>query len=173
MICYYLFKTAIGEAGFAVTPRGVCRVILPCLKPAVIGKQLRSACPEIASGSFPPPPLAQRFVESAKAYFLGRRVDFDLPLDLAGANEFEAKVYLALQKVKYGQVQTYGWLAEKVGAPGGARAVGAALSQNPTPLLVPCHRIIRADGGLGGFSAAQGVKLKKWMLELEAKNKKE
>jgi len=79
------------------------------------------------------------------------------------------KVYRALQKVPYGQVRTYAWLAAKAGDPKAARAVGAALAKNPTPLVVPCHRIVRSDGGLGGFSAASGVKLKQRMLELEAK----
>jgi len=169
MICYYLFPTAIGAAGFAVSPEGICRVILPGAKPAKIRQQLLAVCSEISSGCFPPSPVAQRFVEQAEAYYQGRRVEFDLPLDLSGVSGFEAKVYRALQKVGYGQVQSYGWLAKKAGAPGGARAVGAALKKNPVPLLVPCHRIVRADGGLGGFSGSGGIKLKKWMLELEAK----
>jgi len=171
MICYYLFKTAKGEAGFALSPKGICRVILPGLKPALIRKQLTQAGGEVVSGCFPPPALAQRLVEKAKAYFEGKPAALDLPLDLQEASEFELKVYRALQKVGYGQVQTYGWLAEKAGAPAGARAVGAALAKNPVPLIVPCHRIVRADGGLGGFSAAGGLKLKQWMLDLEAKNK--
>lgn len=171
MICYYLFKTAKGEAGFALSPAGICQVILPGLKPDLIRRQLSDTYEEISAGCFPPPPLAQRFVEQAKTYFEGRPVDFDLALDLPQASAFELKVYRILQKVGYGQVQTYGWLAERVGSPAGARAVGAALSKNPVPLIVPCHRIVRSDGSLGGFSAAGGTKLKQWMLELEAKKK--
>jgi methylated-DNA-[protein]-cysteine S-methyltransferase len=171
MICYYLFKTAKGEAGFALSPAGIRQVILPGLKPARIREQLAEALDEVASGGFPPPPLAQRFVEEAKAYFEGQPAAFDLPVDLPEASAFELKVYRALQKVGYGQVRSYGWLAEKVGAPAGARAVGAALAKNPVPLIVPCHRIVRADGSLGGFSAAGGARLKQWMLKLEAKKK--
>ena len=169
MICYYLFKTAKGEAGFALSPQGICRVILPGAKPAAIKQELLEIYPELSSGCFPPPPLAQRFVEEAKAYFEGQPVALDHPLDLQEASEFEWKVYRALQKVDYGQVRTYGWLAEEAGSPAGARAVGAALSKNPVPLIVPCHRIVRSDGSLGGFSAAGGTKLKQWMLKLEAK----
>jgi O-6-methylguanine DNA methyltransferase len=171
MICYYLFKTAKGEAGFALSAAGICQVILPGLKPDRIRQQLTDKYEEISAGGFPPPLLAQRLVEEAKAYFEGRPVALDFPLDLPEASAFELKVYRALQKVGYGQVQTYGWLAEQVGSPAGARAVGAALSKNPVPLIVPCHRIVRSDGSLGGFSAAGGAKLKKWMLELEAKKK--
>lgn len=171
MICYYLFPTVKGDAGFALTPKGICRVILPGAGSRRIRQQLLASYAEISFGCFPPSALAQRFVEQAKAYFLGQRVEFDLPLDLAGAGEFEAKVYHALREVGYGEVRSYGWLAAQVGALGGARAVGAALAKNPVPLIVPCHRIIRADGGLGGFSGPGGIKLKKWMLELEARSR--
>ena len=83
------------------------------MKSAKIKELLVKAYPKLAAGGFPPSPLAQRFIEQAQAYFQGRRVAFDLPMDLAGASDFDRKIYRTLLKVTYGQVRSYGWLAEK------------------------------------------------------------
>jgi methylated-DNA-[protein]-cysteine S-methyltransferase len=105
------------------------------------------------------------------AYFEGEYVDFDkgIPINLEGKSEFARRVLRKLQDVKYGRTISYGELAKRVGRPGAARAVGMVMANNPLPLVIGCHRVICADGGLGGFSAAGGVKLKKKMLLLESK----
>ena len=84
---------------------------------------------------------------------------------LDGCTDFERSVYRATCTIPFGETRSYGWVARKAGVPRGARAAGRALHRNPLPYIVPCHRVIRADGGLGGFS--RGVEVKKRLLELE------
>ena len=100
-------------------------------------------------------------------YFNGEIPVFDCHLDFAPATVFQKKVWQATRSIAYGQVKTYGWLALKIGNPRAMRAVGAALGSNPFPIIIPCHRVIRRDGGMGGFSAAEGVALKQKLLRLE------
>jgi len=80
---------------------------------------------------------------------------------------FYRAVWLACARIPKGEVRTYGWIAKKVGKPGAARAVGQALGKNPFSPRVPCHRVVAADGSLGGFSAPGGLKTKRRMLERE------
>jgi methylated-DNA-[protein]-cysteine S-methyltransferase len=99
------------------------------------------------------------------AYFAGDRIDFDLPLDLDGT-EFQRQCWLALASIPYGQTVSYGEQARRLGlGPEAARAVGAANGQNPLPLVLPCHRVIGADGSLTGFGG--GLHLKRFLLEHE------
>jgi len=104
--------------------------------------------------------------QSLKSYLDGNQVYWDLPLDLRGATDFELKVWHAAQKIPYGQTRTYGWIAESIGRPLASRAVGGALGRNPIPIIIPCHRVLASDGGLGGFSA--GLEWKQRLLRLEA-----
>lgn len=99
------------------------------------------------------------------AYFAGELIDFDLPLDLDGT-EFQRQCWLALASIPYGQTVSYGEQARRLGlGPDAARAVGAANGQNPLPLVLPCHRVIGADGSLTGFGG--GLHLKRFLLEHE------
>jgi methylated-DNA-[protein]-cysteine S-methyltransferase len=97
-------------------------------------------------------------------YFAGRRTSFDLPLDLRVA-PFHADVLRELARVPYGQTDTYGALARKAGRPGAARAVGTVMNRNPIPIVLPCHRIVGANGALTGY--AGGLEVKRHLLELE------
>lgn len=97
-------------------------------------------------------------------YFAGKRSSFELPLKLEGT-EFQRKVWGELLQIPYGFTLSYGDLAKKLGKPGGMRAVGAANGQNPIPIIVPCHRVIAADGSLGGYTG--GLDIKHILLELE------
>lgn len=101
------------------------------------------------------------------AYFAGQRVEFDVSLDLTGLTDFRRKVLSACAKIPYGATITYGELADRVGSPGAARAVGGVMANNPVPLIVPCHRVLAASGKMGGFSAQGGVAVKARMLRLE------
>jgi len=98
-------------------------------------------------------------------YFEGRRTTFDVPLELAGS-PFQRRVWEALQGIPYGETVSYGELARRVGAPSAARAVGVANRENPVAVIVPCHRVIGADGSLTGFGG--GLERKRLLLELEA-----
>lgn len=99
------------------------------------------------------------------AYFEGDLHDFDLELDLSLATDFQQRVLRGLLKVPYGRTETYGELAKDIGKPRAARAVGGALNRNPVPIVVPCHRIIGADGSLVGYGG--GLDRKLALLELE------
>ena len=98
------------------------------------------------------------------AYFAGELTDFDIELDFAGT-EFQRRVWTALLTIPYGQTRSYGEIAEQIGAPGAARAVGLANGHNPIAIIVPCHRVIGANGSLTGFGG--GLGRKRTLLELE------
>jgi methylated-DNA-[protein]-cysteine S-methyltransferase len=97
-------------------------------------------------------------------YFAGERASFDLPLAAEGS-EFERRVWSALEEIPYGETQSYGQVAERIGAPGAARGVGLANGRNPISIVVPCHRVIGANGTLTGYGG--GLERKRFLLELE------
>jgi methylated-DNA-[protein]-cysteine S-methyltransferase len=98
------------------------------------------------------------------AYFAGQRRTFDLPLRLEGT-DFQRRVWAALQEIPYGETVSYGELAARLGSPGASRAVGLANGRNPVAVIVPCHRVIAADGTLGGYGG--GLERKRRLLDLE------
>lgn len=106
-----------------------------------------------------------RLPEQIKRYFAGERVLFDCDLDLSGFSEFEKQVLLETRQIPYGSVISYKALAALVGRPCAARAVGNAMRKNPVPLVIPCHRVLHSDGGLGGFGG--GLDMKRRLLALE------
>ena len=110
-------------------------------------------------------PLLERAEGQILEYLNGRRQEFDLPLAFAGT-EFQRKVWQALREIPYGKTVSYGALAEHIGCPGGARAVGMANHANPLPILVPCHRVVGVGGQLTGY--AGGLELKRALLALES-----
>ena len=97
-------------------------------------------------------------------YFAGRRTAFDLPLEYPGS-PFQRRVWDALRRIPYGETRSYAQLAREIGAPGSARAVGTANGANRIAIVIPCHRVIAADGGLGGYGGGLWRKLR--LLELE------
>jgi methylated-DNA-[protein]-cysteine S-methyltransferase len=98
-------------------------------------------------------------------YFAGERSEFDIPLDLRGSG-FQRSVWDALLTIPYGETRSYGEIARQIGRPDRARAVGAANGRNPVSIVVPCHRVIGADGSLVGYGG--GLERKRWLLEHEA-----
>ena len=111
--------------------------------------------------------LLQDGLKQLTEYFLGKRHSFTLQIDNDSLSAFACKVQQALIKVPYGSVVTYGELAAMADSPKAARAVGRVMSSNPFPLLVPCHRVINADGSVGQYSAAHGSKTKAWLIDFE------
>ncbi|SPM35636.1 O6-methylguanine-DNA--protein-cysteine methyltransferase [Mycobacterium rhizamassiliense] len=103
-------------------------------------------------------------VEQLRAYFAGELTAFDLDLDLQGT-EFQRRVWRALLTIPYGETRSYGEIAAQIGAPGAARAVGLANGHNPIAIIVPCHRVIGANGSLTGFGG--GLGRKRTLLDLE------
>lgn len=100
-------------------------------------------------------------------YFRGQRVEFLFPMDLAleGGTSFQRDVWEATSRIPYGQLRSYGWIAAEIGRPRAPRAVGQALGVNRIPIIIPCHRVVRSDGSLGGFSG--GLHWKKKLIQLE------
>lgn len=98
-------------------------------------------------------------------YFEQGREEFTQKFAVKGGTDFEKTVWNVLHEVPYGETRTYKWLAEKIGKPNASRAVGQALSRNPIPILIPCHRIIESDGSLGGYTG--GIEIKRRLLDIE------
>jgi methylated-DNA-[protein]-cysteine S-methyltransferase len=108
-------------------------------------------------------PLAEA-VRQLREYFAGKRREFDLPLAPEGT-AFQRRVWRELQAIPYGETISYGELARRVGNPKASRAVGSANGKNQIPIVIPCHRVIASDGGLGGFGGGLPVKAKLLALE--------
>lgn len=110
-----------------------------------------------------------RAIEEAKRqlseYFAGTRRSFELELDFGPASEFRQKIWKVLSEIPYGKTLSYGQVAELAGSPRGSRACGNAVGANPFLIVIPCHRVIKGDGTIGGFSA--GIDKKKILLEIE------
>ncbi len=106
-------------------------------------------------------------VEQLVEYLDGQRREFDLPVDLSAVTAFQREVLKAAITVPAGLVATYGEIAQRIGRPRAARAVGQALAHNPIPIVVPCHRVVAADGSLTGYSGGAGVETKRRLLVLE------
>ena len=151
----------LGPLLVAASGEGVCRV--------AFGEDMAAFTAELAdrSGSMvvevaePSAQVALQFSD----YFAGRRKHFSLPLDYRFLTPFQHLVFNALLEVPTGRVVTYGELAQRIGRPAASRGVGSAMAHNPLPILIPCHRVIRSDGTLAGYSA--GLRIKEYLLALE------
>lgn len=110
------------------------------------------------------PVKLQHETRQIKEYFSGKKKTFDMKLFLKGT-EFQKKVWKAIADVNYGKTASYDWVSKKIKNPGALRAVGSACGRNPVPIVIPCHRIISKDGGIGGFGG--GLPLKRKLLKIE------
>jgi methylated-DNA-[protein]-cysteine S-methyltransferase len=163
---YCLFDTAIGTCGIAWNEHGLTRLQLPERDPSATGQRLRA---NTAGASGNAPAAIAQVVTNVQRYMQGESIDFSaVVIDLAQIEPFGRKVYEAARAVRWGQTQSYGALARQIGAPGAARAVGRALSRNPVPIIIPCHRILAKGHRVGGFSAYGGTLTKERLLALEA-----
>ena len=154
-----IFDTALGRCGIRWSDVGITGVLLPSAAtsgplplpdPAAVPAEVRDA------------------IEGIRAVLEGERRDLrDIRLDERDIDPFRRRVYAATRAVQPGTIATYGQVARAIGEPDAARDVGAALARNPTPVIVPCHRVVAANGALHGFSAPGGLATKRRMLELE------
>jgi methylated-DNA-[protein]-cysteine S-methyltransferase len=166
---FRLFDSAIGRCGIAWSEHGVAGVQLPEASEAETRGRVVRRVPRAVEGE---PPVAIRYViEGIVALLAGERTPAAelafVELDLRGVPAFERRVYEIARTLRPGETSTYGEIARKLGDPTASRAVGGALGRNPFPLVVPCHRVLAADGGLGGFSASGGTALKRKLLQIE------
>ena len=150
------YTTASGDGAVAATNYGICCVWLPGDEvPAV------DATNQGDSG------LSQKAAKQLELYFQGHLQQFDLPIDISELTPFRQQVLTLTMQIPYGTITTYGQLAQRVGSPRAARAVGGALGANPVPVIIPCHRVVASNGALTGFSGAGGVLMKENLLSLE------
>lgn len=159
---YALFDTAIGRCGVAWGPNGITAVQLPEKDDAATVRRL-------GGGEESTPPEAVRVaIERMTALLAGEADDLaDIELDPAGVPEFHQRVYRIARAIPPGSTLTYGEVARELGMPGSAQAVGQALGRNPYPIIVPCHRVLGANGKIGGFSAGGGSATKLRILTIE------
>jgi len=108
----------------------------------------------------------RRVVDSIRSYLAGGREPLDHKVDLSGATDFNRSVLEVVRKIPYGVLRTYKWVAGEIGAPRATRPVGQALSRNPLPIVIPCHRVVNSDGSLGGYSGG-GPDMKRRLIEIE------
>jgi methylated-DNA-[protein]-cysteine S-methyltransferase len=112
--------------------------------------------------------LLPRFAAQLGRFFGGEAMDFDVELDCSDAGPFEQRVWQACRRIPYGETLSYAELAERAGRPKAARAVGNAMRHNRFPFVVPCHRVVRSDGSLGGYAGRTGLAFKQNLLDMEA-----
>ena len=164
-----VFETAIGWFGLLGDSTGVSRMVFAHTSPVAVRQALGDDAEQAIDADWSPQ-LRQKLV----SYALGKQVRFDQvaiqrPRPLT---DFQQRVVEIVRAIPRGETLTYGEVATRAGSPGAARAVGTVMSSNPVPIIVPCHRVVGSAGGLGGFSAAGGVRTKQWMLEIESGNGK-
>ncbi|MES4888611.1 methylated-DNA--[protein]-cysteine S-methyltransferase [Streptomyces sp. NPDC096012] len=166
-VVWAVIDSDIGPLMLAATADGLVNVVFHATD-AVRDRALERLAARLGGEPVrdPDAPLLAEAADQLRAYFAGERHDFDLRLDWSLISGFNRQVLRELASgVPYGSVVGYGDLAGRVGQPGGAQAVGAAMGANPLPLVVPCHRVVERDGGIGGFGG--GLETKRKLLALE------
>ena len=165
VVKYVIFETKWGYFGLAGTESALCRTLLPEPNSQKIETRLLKNLPDAQFDEN----FFKALQKQITAYFEGSCVNFspDIPIGLDGFRGFSRKVLTTCRSIKFGRTISYSGLAKKASRPAASRAVGNALAKNPLPLIIPCHRVIRTDGKMGGFSAPGGISLKKRMLALE------
>ncbi len=162
-VSYSTMETPIGSLLLAATPRGLVRV-------AFAGESEEEALSEVSERVSARVRLAPAKLDAAAReldeYFAGRRRSFEVPLDMRLARGFRRTVLESMSQIDYGSTVSYAALAAAAGSPRAVRAVGSACATNPLPVVLPCHRVLRSDGSLGGYGG--GLEAKRALLDLEA-----
>lgn len=165
MLHHAVFETPLGWIGAIASERGLRRCTLPQQEPGACADEL---CGDFEIGV----PAPERFSELAglfERYFEnGREAFATVPIDVEDAPAFQRAAWLACRSIPSGETRSYKWLATRAGNPGASRAAGQAMARNRLPIVVPCHRVIGADGSLRGYgSGTTRLDLKRRLLELE------
>lgn len=162
-VAYRTLDTPVGALLLAATEQGLVRVAFATEDHA---KVLATLAERISPRVLRAPKRLDAAAREIDEYFGGRRQGFDLPLDFRLSHGFRRLVLAQLREIGYGETTSYAALATATGSPNAARAVGTACATNPLPVVVPCHRVVKADGSIGQY--AGGVDVKKALLALEA-----
>ncbi|MEN8127150.1 MAG: methylated-DNA--[protein]-cysteine S-methyltransferase [Planctomycetota bacterium] len=161
---YNIFRTQWGWFGLLGNEQGVIRTCLPVANKEAVQGRLLSGFPDAEQSTTAFSILKKRIL----AYYEGSAEDFrDVAVCLEDRSEFQQKILSILRTVSYAETVSYRQLAQLAGNPKAARAIGSVMAQNPLPLIIPCHRVIKSDGTIGQFSAPGGTNAKKRMLQLE------
>ncbi|MGI8606359.1 MAG: methylated-DNA--[protein]-cysteine S-methyltransferase [Gaiellaceae bacterium] len=160
---YDLIDSPIGPLLIGATSRGVCRISFDADREP--DAELERLADRFGPRVLRVPGRLEAVRRQLDDYFEGRRRDFELEVDLTGVPTFQQEVLRELALVPYAETTTYGGLAQLIGRPRAARAVGGALNRNPVPIVLPCHRIVGASGSLVGY--AGGLERKRALLDLE------
>lgn len=163
---FALFETPVGRCGIVWSEAGLLGTWLPEADAERGRTRMARRLPGLEETAMPPAiaGIAERIV----AHLGGAPVDYaDVRLDSGAVGDWEMSVYRAASAIPFGETRTYGALAKALGRPDAAQAIGQALGRNPWPIVIPCHRILAADGRTGGFSAPGGARTKLRLLEIE------
>lgn len=162
-VTYRYVDSPVGELLVAATERGVVYLAFACEESAEVLALLNNKIGPATMGTSPVLTLAAAQLDE---YFAGARRTFSVPIDEALTSGFRQRVQRLLTDIPYGATTTYAQLADAAANPKAARAVGSACARNPVPIIVPCHRVLRSDGSLGGYRG--GVEAKEMLLRLES-----
>ena len=162
IIQYSCLNSPFGPVFVAKTIKGVCFINLSKISEAGFQSLLQK---RFRKKAIRDDKKLKSVINELFDYFNGNQVSSKSILDLSMGTIFQRKVWDQISKIPYGELRTYKWIASEIGNPSAVRAVGNAVGRNPVPPIIPCHRVIRTDGNLGGFSS--GISLKKWLLKLE------
>lgn len=166
-VAYASVGSPLGELTIAATPRGLVRVAFDTLRRDAVLQELATlVSPRVLEAPARLDDARRQFEE----YFEGRRQRFQLGLDWSLTRGFFRRVLRATARIDYGEVSTYTRVAARAGSPRGVRAAGNALASNPLAVVVPCHRVLRTGGGLGGYGG--GLDRKRLLLDLERANRR-
>ncbi len=161
MITLETIDTPIGQVNVTAGRNGLVEVALPGRNAAIKSKPVEQ---DIANPAYQ---IAQQALSEIREYLAGRRREFDLKINPSIFTPFQKRVLEITQKIPYGEIRTYGEIAQSFGSPNASRAVGMALGRNPILIILPCHRVVAANHHLTGFAAADGLRVKQWLLEME------
>jgi methylated-DNA-[protein]-cysteine S-methyltransferase len=161
-VAYAMTDSPFGPLLLAATPRGLVRVSLPAYDPE---ETLEELAARISPRVLEAPARLDRARRELDLYFEGKLTEFDLPLDWRLTDGFRKKVQRAIYRIPYGQTRSYTEVARSAGNERAVRAAGTACGSNPIPIVVPCHRVLRSGGALGGYGG--GLPMKEALLELE------
>jgi len=160
-LSYVIFTVKVGWMGIIASKEGLLRTTLPLRSEKEVYRRIENSLEgaTVSQRSF------DDLIERFRAYFSGEKVEFLDKLDLSCATDFQREVWQATRSIPFGETRSYAWIARQIGKPKAVRAVGQALGKNPLPIIVPCHRVLASNGGMGGFSG--GIETKRFLLSLE------
>jgi len=161
-VAYANVDSPFGALLIAATPRGLVKVSLPAYDPE---EALEELATRVSPRVLEAPARLDQVRRELDLYFEGKLTEFDLPLDWQLTDGFQKKVQRAIARIPYGKTRTYTEMARSAGNERAVRAAGTACGTNPIPIVVPCHRVLRTGGALGGYGG--GLPMKKALLELE------